>query len=139
MAAAVWAADHAGAAITEPAQPPALPAGTAGDAETSQAPAADESAVVPRFYIREYRVVGAKRLPRIEVEDAVYPFLGPGRTNADLAAAANALQKAYHEKGFSTVRVAPGQSSRGIVVLEVVEAPISRLRVKGSRYFLPRR
>ena len=36
------------------------------------------------FYIREYRVDGAKRLKNLEVEEAVYPFLGPARTPNDV-------------------------------------------------------
>ena len=115
----------------------------APEADDSASPAAPQepgaSAAVPRLYIREYRVTGAKSLPRIEVEEAVYPFLGPGRTNEDLMSAAGSLQKAYHDKGYTTVTVrVPEQSGRrGIIVLQVVEAPISRLRVKGSRYFSP--
>jgi hemolysin activation/secretion protein len=118
----------------------AEPPGDAAVAEGSPvAQEGGENVVISRMYIREYRVTGAKLLPRIEVEDAVYPFLGPGRTNEDVEAARIALQTAYHEKGYSTVTVrVPEQSGRrGIVVLEVVEAPITRLRVKGSRYFSP--
>ncbi|MEI8038277.1 MAG: hypothetical protein WCJ14_07785, partial [Verrucomicrobiota bacterium] len=31
---------------------------------------------IASFYIREYRVEGAGRLQKLEVEQAVYPFLG---------------------------------------------------------------
>ena len=113
----------------------------AAEVEDSASPAGPQEpgAVTPRLYIREYRVTGAKSLPRVDVEEAVYPFLGPGRTNEDVMSAAGSLQKAYHDKGYTTVSVrVPEQSGRrGIVVLHVVEAPISRLRVKGSRYFSP--
>src|SRR5829696_1792449 len=51
----------------------------------------------PAMYIREYRVLGSKHLPRIEVEEAVYPYLGPGRTFADVEQARAALEKAYHD------------------------------------------
>lgn len=80
---------------------------------------------------------GAHLLPRIEVEEAVYPFLGPGRTSDDINQARAALEKAYKDKGFQTVTVsAPDpRANRGIVVLEVTEAPVGRLRVHGSRYF----
>ena len=100
---------------------------------TSASPAAPERPM----YIREYRVLGAHRLPDIEVQDAVYPFLGPGRTERDVEQARAALEKAYYEKGFQTVsvEVPPQQASRGIVVLQVVEAKVGRLRVHGSRYF----
>lgn len=93
------------------------------------------------LYVREYRVSGAGRLPRVEVEEAVYPWLGPGRTGADVEAARAALEKLYHDKGFQTVSVVvPEQDPRrGIIRLEVVEGKVGRLRVTGSRYFLPSR
>lgn len=91
------------------------------------------------MYIREYRVLGSHALKPIEVEDAVYSFLGPGRNAGDVEKAREALEKAYHDKGFQTVsvQVAPQPPRRGVVVLQVTEATVGRLRVKGSRYFLP--
>ena len=87
--------------------------------------------------IRQYRVVGSTILPRNEVDDAVYGFLGPGRTAEDVEQARTALEKAYKNKGFQTVSVSvPKQNaSRGVVVLVVTEAPVGRLRVQGSRFF----
>ena len=94
-----------------------------------------------RFYIREYRVEGAKLLKNLEVEEAVYPFLGPGRTPADVEQARLALEKAYHDKGFQTVAVGVPQQDprRGIIRLEVVEGKVARLRVTGAKWFLPSR
>jgi hemolysin activation/secretion protein len=90
-----------------------------------------------RFLVREYRVQGAKELPRVEVEGAVYPFMGPRRTVADVEAARAALEKAYHEKGFQAVavEVPPQRVKGGVVVLRVLENRVGRLRVVGSRYF----
>lgn len=98
------------------------------------APAPSESETL---YIREYRVIGTRILPRAEVEEAVYGYLGPGRTADDVEAARVALEKAYKDKGFQTVSVSvPSQSGRrGIVFLHVTEAKVGRLRVAGSRYF----
>jgi len=89
------------------------------------------------LFIRQYRVVGSKVLPRTEVDDAVYGYLGPGRTEVDVEQARTALEKAYKDKGFKTVSVSvPRQSAaRGIVILVVTEAPVGRLRVQGSRFF----
>ncbi len=89
------------------------------------------------LYIREYRVVGAQLLKEGEIGEAVYPFLGPGRTEGDVTAAAGALEKVYKEKGYQTVSVSvPQQTGRGgIVFLQVTEAKVGRLRVKGSRYY----
>lgn len=91
--------------------------------------------------IREYRVKGSKLLSALEIEEAVYPFLGPGRSATDVEAARAALEKTYRDKGYQTVAVRiPAQDpTTGIIRLEVTEATIGRLRVKGSRYHLPSR
>jgi hemolysin activation/secretion protein len=90
-----------------------------------------------RFDIDEFRVEGADSLPQIDVEAAVYPFLGPHRTSEDVEKARAALEKAYHDKGYQTVGVSTPQqdAQRGFIVLKVVENRVGRLRVKGSRYF----
>lgn len=91
------------------------------------------------LFVREYRVRGSHLLNSVEVGRAVYPFLGPGRTPQDIDQAANALEKAYHEKGYQTVSVSvPEQTGAfGIVFLKVEEKAVGKLLVKGSRYFLP--
>lgn len=112
--------------------------------------AADEAAgaggaqpAAARFFIQEYRVEGAKLLPRPEVEAAVYPFLGPGCTEDDIEKARAALEKAYHAQGWLTVLVqVPNQdptaiAQTGVVVLKVTETPVGRLRVRGAQYFPP--
>ena len=115
--------------------------------EGGKAAGAPDAAAKPHpgggsLYILEYRVEGAHHLSRGEVERAVYPFLGPGRSADDVEAARAALEKVYRGAGFQTVTVQiPEQSEqvvkRGIVMLQVVEPTVGRLRVKGSRYFLP--
>ena len=94
---------------------------------------------ITRFYIREYRVEGAGRLKKLEVEEAVYPFLGPARTPADVEQARAALEKVYHDKGYQTVSVGVPQQDprRGVIRLEVVEGKVGRLRVNGARFYLP--
>ncbi len=89
------------------------------------------------IYVREYRVNGVKQLGGVEVEEAVYPFLGPGRTAEDVEQARAALEKAYHDKGFQSVSVeVPQQDARsGIIQLQVNESKVGRLRVRGSRFF----
>ncbi len=91
----------------------------------------------PALFIKEYRVIGSKTLPRGAVEKAVYSYLGPGRTEADVEGARAALEKAYQDEGYQTVSVVipPQRPTRGIVVLQVKEAPVGKLLVKGSRYY----
>jgi hemolysin activation/secretion protein len=117
----------------------AKPGGDPAKSDAAKTDAAKPAAkvVVPPFDIDEYRVEGADTLPQIEVEAAVYPFLGPNRTSDDVEKARAALEKAYHDKGYQTVSVAIPQqkTNRGFVVLKVTESRVGRLRVKGSRYF----
>lgn len=95
------------------------------------------NAAPQRFDIDEFRVDGADKLPQIQVEEAVYQFLGPNRNADDVEKARAALEKAYHDQGFQTVNVAiPAQNvASRIVVLKVTEGKVGRLRVTNSRYF----
>ena len=109
---------------------------------TSAAPAAAaEPAIAPTlsFYIREYRVTGSTKLTELERGQAVYPFLGPGRSADDIEAARSALQGVYRAKGFETVvvEVPVAAPRQGVVHLRVVENAIGRVRVNNARYFLP--
>ncbi len=120
-----------------------LPAVTRGaDAPaTSPKPAPSPVATAdntPRFYIQEYRVSGGgKLLTQEETETAVYPYMGPYRTAADVEQARAALEQAYRDKGYPTVTVSiPAQHARsGIILLKVSQGEVGRLRVLGSRYF----
>ena len=99
--------------------------------------AIDEASPLPTsFYIGEYRVVGVRHLPRDEVDLAVYPYLGPDRTEDDVELARAALEQRYHRAGYQTVTVEVPQqdANSGVVVLSVLEMPVGRLTVKGSRF-----
>lgn len=89
------------------------------------------------FDVFEYRVEGSTLLPVTVVEQAVYPHLGEKKTLADVEAAREALEKAYHGAGYLTVLVSIPQQKvdGGVVRLAVTEAPVDRLRVVESRYF----
>jgi len=110
------------------------PAPSAAPAVTGTQAAAE---ALPQFYIREYRVLGAHHLQPIEIEAAVYPFLGPGRTVKDVEGARAALLKAYQDKQYTSVDVVvpPQKGAGGIVFLQVNELTVGRLRVHGSRYY----
>lgn len=111
-------------------------------APESQAPTETTQAGAPggqtvRLNIREYRVFGAKKLTQQEIGEAVYPFLGPLRTEQDVEGAKAALETLYREKGFQTVtiEIPPQEGRGGVIFLKVVESKVGRLRVKGSRFF----
>lgn len=125
-------------------QAAAAPAGAKPGHDASKKREAGKDGAAPkpaepqaRFDIDEYRVEGADSLPQIEIEAAVYPFLGPNKSAEEVEKARAAVEKAYHDKGLQTVAVSvPEQDAqRGFVVLKVAENRVGRLRVKGSRYF----
>ncbi len=104
------------------------------DAKTSAAePEKDE----PRFDILEYQVEGSTVLSALEIERAVYPHLGYGKTMANVEAARVSLERAFQESGYLTVSVdIPEQDvDKGIVRLRVNEGKVGRVRVTGSRYY----
>ncbi|MCP5531838.1 MAG: ShlB/FhaC/HecB family hemolysin secretion/activation protein [Akkermansiaceae bacterium] len=102
---------------------------------------ADAQQDLLKFYVRSYKVSGNSKLSKTEIESAVYPFMGPGRSPDDVEQARQALEKAFQEKGYQTVSVSvPDQDPRrGIIRLEVTEGKVARVRVTGSRWFLPSR
>jgi hemolysin activation/secretion protein len=93
------------------------------------------------FDLLEIRVEGSTVLPQDAVEETIYPFLGPGRTAADVEAARAALEALYQKQGYATVSVTvPPQrisESGGVVVMQAIERRVERLRVAGAKYFLP--
>lgn len=126
------------AAASENAPVPATQSASPTTQGSAQANAAASTQSEPRFYVREYRVVGGGHLlPQLDVETAVYPYLGPYRTTDDVEQARGALEQAYRDKGYQTVTVEiPQQNAKsGIVVLQVMQGEVGRLRVHGSRYF----
>lgn len=126
-----------GEAAQSHAGEPSAQAGTGETAPASANVAAAPAAPPQRFDIDEFRIDGAETLPQVDIENAVYPFLGPQRTVEDVEKARAALEKAYHSKGFQTVSVSvPAQNTeRGTVVMVATEGKVGALRVKNSRYF----
>lgn len=91
----------------------------------------------PRFDLFEIRVTGNSKLPQEAVERSVYPFLGESKTIEDVDQARAALEKAYHAAGYLTVLVdIPEQDvNNNVVVLNVTEGRVGRLRVKNAHYY----
>ena len=137
-AVAETAPDQSGTSKPSAQQTPvAKPSGKTTEGDDKPGAAKPPAAALVRFDIDEFRVEGADSLPQIDVEAAVYPFLGPRRTSDDVEKARTALEKAYHDRGLQTVSVSVPQqdAQRGFIVLKVAESRVGRLRVKGSRYF----
>jgi hemolysin activation/secretion protein len=140
MSLVAWLCPHVEAAPATQTPSAEAPQGDSHAAANS-AQATPNPAAAPQerhFYIKEYRVTGGGHLlPRIEVEGAVYPFLGPYRTTGDVEEARGALEQAYRQKGYQTVtvQIPQQQVTGGIITLQVMPGRVARLRVHGSRYF----
>ena len=88
------------------------------------------------FDLLEFSVEGNTVLADIEIERAVYPWLGLQKTVADVEKARAALEAAYQQNGYLSVSVAlPEQSvAGGVIRLQVIEGQVERLKVSGNRY-----
>jgi len=130
--AAVFAS--AGGALAQEAPEPQPDQAPAAVAQPAPAPEP-----VPTLDIEAFDVDGNTLLKPIEVEAAVYPFMGPGRIPADVDKAREALEQAYHAKGYQSVvvEIPPQRADAGVVKLAVLEAPVGRLRVEGAKFFSP--
>jgi len=102
------------------------------------------------FTISGFRVEGNTLLPEKPIlldeempilipnlADILEEFTGDGKSIQDVEAARTKLEKSYHDLGYPTVLVnVPNQTlEEGIVLLEVVEGKVRRVRVTGNRYF----
>ena len=90
----------------------------ASDAQTAQSK--------PQFDVWEYQIQGNSRLAAIDIERAVYVYLGPAKTIDDVELARAALEQVYRDKGFATVLVdIPEQDViDGVVYLSVTEGQV---------------
>ena len=90
--------------------------------------------------IEEYAVDGNSALATEDVERAVYPFLGPSRSEDAIEQARQALLKVYREHGYQAVQVTTVDKTpdaQGTIHFQVSEVRIGRVRVVGARFFLP--
>ena len=88
------------------------------------------------FDLLEFSVEGNTTLADVDIERAVYPMLGPGKTVGDVEKARAALEAAYQQGGYLSVSVViPEQSvATGIIRLQVIEGQVERLKVSGNQY-----
>lgn len=111
-------------------------AAPAQDAAPAAAPAPADAR---RVNINEYIVRGNTVLEARDIERAVYPYLGPERTLADIESAREALQAIYQERGYQSVYVdlPEQQVADGVVFLQVSETKVGRVRVVGAQHYSP--
>jgi len=118
----------------------AAAAQAAAAAEPGAQPGAQPAASEPRrFDVNEYVVRGNTMLDEGDIEDAVAPFLGPSRTADDVEGARAALELRYQKRGYQSVVVElPEQRvAGGVVLLQVGETRVGRLRVVGAEHYSP--
>jgi hemolysin activation/secretion protein len=89
------------------------------------------------FMIRAFDVKGNSIFPAFRLTETVEPFIGSGKTAADVEKARDALEKLYHDAGYPAVIVnIPEQTLKdGIVILQAIESRIGRVKITGNRYF----
>jgi len=107
----------------------------AQDAADIEAPAEPEF----RFDVMEYVVRGNSVLGAADIQNALMPFAGYGKTVPDVDAARAALEAVYRDRGYATVVVEVPQQdvSSGLVELTVIEGRVGQVRVVGADYVLP--
>ncbi len=90
----------------------------------------------PTFAIRGYQIEGNSLLPQPTVSNTVMPFTGPKASFETIQLALEALEKAYLQAGFGSVRIeVPEQDLQdGVVRLLVVEARLERVVVEGAKF-----
>lgn len=98
---------------------------------------ANSRAADVEFNIARFEVQGNTLLPTPEIETLLAPFAGPKRVYGDIQKALEALEKAYHSAGYSTVQIyVPEQElTSGVVRLKVAEGVIGEIATTGNHQF----
>ncbi len=123
------------ASVVSAAQPGlAAELGTNASTNANQAP---PSASVVRFDIERFDVTGNTLLSPTLVDKILAPFLGKQRDFADVQRALEALEAAYHARGYNVVQVElPEQElNQNVVRLKVVQTRIGKILIEGNRQF----
>ncbi len=109
----------------------ALAAGTAS--AQGAAPAVPEVSLT----VSAYRVEGTNPLTAEQTAAILQPFLGEHHGIAGIEAAADALEQALKEAGYSFHRVSvpPQTPDGGVVALRIVHFTVGEVAVKGNQFF----
>ncbi|MFA9217342.1 MAG: ShlB/FhaC/HecB family hemolysin secretion/activation protein [Sphingomonadaceae bacterium] len=106
-------------------------------AAVSTAWAAEPDSAPIRFEISRFDVTGNTLLPAAQIERLLAPFAGKQRDFGDVQRALEALEAAYHTRGYNvvTIELPEQELNRGVVRFHVVQTKIGRVRVKDNQYF----
>lgn len=99
--------------------------------------AGQEAEAPIRFEISRFAVSGNSLLPASEADAAVAPFAGKNRDFGDVQRALEALEAAFHVRGYKvvTVQLPEQELGGGVVRLEVMEPKIGQVKVRGNKVF----
>src|SRR5437868_1107755 len=91
------------------------------------ADATDDSAI--RFEIARFEVKGNTLLPQSQIDALLAKYSGKQRDFGDVQRALEALEAAYHQRGYNvvTIELPEQELNGGVVVLKVVETRIGRV------------
>src|SRR5208337_901179 len=72
-----------------------------------------------------------------KINSILAPFTGKGKDFGTVQEALEALEKAYHDRGYTTVQVLlPEQElENGVVRLNVAETRIGHVKIEGNKFF----
>lgn len=106
------------------------------DANTAT-PAPPPTATIVRFDIERFDVTGNTLLSPTLVDKILAPFVGKQRDFADVQRALEALEAAYHARGYNVVQVElPEQElNQNVVRLKVVQTRMGKILIEGNRQF----
>src|SRR5208283_3887039 len=92
---------------------------------------------IPHFDITRYQVEGNTLLTADKINSILAPFTGKGKDFGTVQEALEALEKAYHDHGYTTVQVVlPEQElANGVVRLNVNETRIGHIKIEGNNFF----
>jgi hemolysin activation/secretion protein len=104
---------------------------------TATAYAADTDNNTVHFDINRFDIHGNTLLPQQSIDSLVAPFTGKHRDFSDVMGALEALENAYHARGYQLVRIdLPEQElDQGVIRLNVVQIKIGRVKIEGNKYF----
>ncbi|MRW89327.1 BamA/TamA family outer membrane protein [Duganella sp. FT80W] len=95
----------------------------------------DDGAI--RFEISHFEVKGNTLLSQAEIDQILSGYSGKERDFGYVQRALEALEAAYHERGYNvvTIELPEQELNGGVVVLRVVETKVGRVTVKNNKYF----
>ncbi|MTV37882.1 ShlB/FhaC/HecB family hemolysin secretion/activation protein [Duganella radicis] len=95
----------------------------------------DDGAI--RFEISRFEVKGNTLLPQAQIDTVLAGYSGKQRDFGDVQRALEALEAAYHQRGFNvvTIELPEQELNGGVVLLRVVETKVGRVTVKNNKYF----